>query len=90
MDYIYITNNPKVGAAIVACGVRWIMIDLERKGKLDRQRNRNTVISEHTSSDVELMRKAFANSNLLVRINPMGSHTRDEIETVIIPPSLQP
>lgn len=83
MDYIYITNNSKVGAALVRGGVRWIMIDLERIGKLSRQLNRNTVISEHTIKDVGLMRNAFSDSNLLVRVNPMGSHTRNEIESVI-------
>lgn len=83
MDFIYITNNGSVGSALEKLGVRWIMIDLESIGKNQRQANRNTVISSHSLADVELMRNCIVSSKLLVRINPMGAHSKDEINGAI-------
>lgn len=82
-DFIYITNSPHIGNFITSCGVRWVMVDLEYKGKSERQRERNTVISSHSIADVKGMRSRLSNNNLLVRINPMDQYSRQEIDTVI-------
>ena len=83
MDYIYITKNTRIGAALSSLEIRWIMIDLEYIGKKDRQTNRDTVISSHTVDDIRAMRSAMKASKLLVRINPIGAHSGREIDAAV-------
>jgi len=83
MRLLYITNDPIVGKIAQSAGVDWIFVDLEYRGKKDRQRNRDTVISAHTLADVRVMRKVTTTAQLLVRINPWGKWSRQEIFNVI-------
>lgn len=82
-DFIYITNIPYVGKSIADHGVRWVMVDLECNGKSKRQKGRDTVISAHSLSDVRNMRSHLARDSLLVRINPINSFSKEEINEVI-------
>ena len=82
-DFIYITNTPYVGRFIADHGVRWVMVDLEYIGKSKRQKGRDTVISAHTLSDVRNMRNHLTRDSLLVRINPINSFSKEEINGVI-------
>ena len=83
MRLMYITNDPNIGKVVERAGVDWVFVDLEYKGKKERQANRNTVISAHTIEDVEKMRNIINKSQLLVRINPLGEWSKDEIDKVI-------
>ena len=83
MNYIYITNNPELAAKLPSIGVRWLMVDLEFMGKNDRQVGRDTVISNHSITDVSAIRAVVQTNSILVRINPMGEHSQNEIESVI-------
>jgi 2-keto-3-deoxy-L-rhamnonate aldolase RhmA len=80
---LYITSNPTVGEVAQRAGVDWIFVDLEYRGKLDRQANRDTVISAHTLEDVKAMRQVITSSQLMVRINPWGEWSSEEIEGVV-------
>jgi len=80
---LYITNKPEIAKIAEKAGVDWIFVDLEIKGKKDRQKNRNTVISAHTIEDVKNIREAIDKSKLLVRINPIGEWSEQEINNVI-------
>jgi 2-keto-3-deoxy-L-rhamnonate aldolase RhmA len=80
---LYITNNPIVGQIAQEAGVDWIFVDMEFRGKSDRQANRDTVISAHTLQDVHDMRRVISGSQLLVRINPWGEWSSKEIEGVL-------
>jgi hypothetical protein len=80
---MYITNDIKIGKIAESAGVDWIFVDLEYIGKEKRQANRNTVISAHTIEDIKNMRAAISKSELLVRINPLGEYSKEEIENVI-------
>jgi len=80
---MYITNDPVIGQIAQNAGVDWIFVDLEYRVKKQRQENRNTVISAHTIDDIVTMRKAITTSKLLVRINPLGEWTEEEIESTI-------
>lgn len=82
-DFIYITNIPYVGEFIADHGVRWVMVDLEHNGKAIRQKDRDTVISAHSVLDVKNMRSNLASDNLLVRINPINTSSKEEIDKVI-------
>jgi hypothetical protein len=83
MKYIAITNQPHNAKKYVDCGVDWVMVDLEKIGKQTRQKDLNTLISNHTISDVVKVREQIEDKNLLVRINPLGEWTKKEIDDVI-------
>lgn len=80
---LYITKDPAVGQIAERAGVDWIFVDMEYRGKSERQANRNTVISAHTLRDVQAMRQSITVSQLLVRINPWGEWSPAEIEGVV-------
>jgi citrate lyase beta subunit len=83
MRLLYITKDPAVGRVAENAGVDWIFLDMEYRGKSDRQANRDTVISAHTLEDVLAMRQAITHSQLMVRINPWGEWSRQEVEDVV-------
>lgn len=78
-----ITNSPEVASAVEYCGVHRIFIDLEINGKKERQGHLNTVISEHSLSDISPVKKAIKSAELLVRINPYSNASAAEIDEVI-------
>lgn len=80
---LYITKDPSVGQIAQRAGVDWIFVDMEYRGKLERQANRDTVISAHTLQDVQAMRQVISHSQLMVRINPWGEWSPEEIEGVV-------
>jgi hypothetical protein len=80
---LYITKDPVIGQIAQRAGVDWIFVDMEYRGKSDRQTNRDTVISAHTLDDVRVMRRAITDSELVVRINPWGEWSPEEIEGVV-------
>lgn len=82
LELFYITNN-KIEAKIADnLGVDWVFIDLEKIGKEDRQKNRNTVKSEHKISDIKAIKSVISKSKILVRTNPYGEWTREEIAQI--------
>ena len=89
LTLMYITNNPQIARIARSAGVDRIWVDLEYIGKEDRQGGMDTVKSHHTIEDVRRIRPVVADSELLVRINPIheadGTHmgTEAEIEQVI-------
>lgn len=83
MRLIYITREPAVAAVAQDVGVDWIFVDLEYRGKSQRQAGRDTVISRHSVADVESIRMFLTTSQLLVRVNPLGPWSAEEIDAVI-------
>ena len=80
---MYITNNTEVAKIADRTGVDWVFIDLEVKGKYERQGQLDTVKSNHTVGDIAPVKKVLKNAELLVRINPLDNDTKNEIEGVI-------
>ncbi len=80
---MFITRDPEVAKIAQRAGIDWIFVDLEYRGKDIRQANRDTVISAHTIADVVAIRTVVKQSKLLVRINPLGPWSKDEINDVI-------
>ena len=64
-------------------GVSRIFIDLEIIGKVARQWDMDTVISDHTISDIINARGIIKNAELLVRVNPIHDSSEAEINAVI-------
>lgn len=83
MRLLYITNDPTIGHIAQRAGVDWIFVDMEYRGKSDRQQHRDTIISAHTLDNVRAMRRVVTTSNLMVRINPWGAWSPEEIEGVV-------
>lgn len=83
MQLLMILNDP--GIARYVCAHDGIMpfIDMEYKGKDERQKGMDTVKSAHTLADVTRIREAVPNAHLLVRINPLDEDSPAEIEEVI-------
>lgn len=83
LDFMFITNNPKVASAAQDCGVKRVWVDLETLGKEQRQMGMNTVKSKHSLSDISLLREVLDSSDLLVRVNPLNPGSKAEIDEVI-------
>lgn len=83
LDFMFITNNPKVAEAAQDCDVRRVWIDLETLGKEERQKGMNTVKSQHSLSDISLLRNVIDKSELLVRVNPINPGSKEEINEAV-------
>lgn len=83
MIFFFITNSVPLAKFAVENGADRIFVDLEVLGKDERQGHLDTVMSDHSVADVAAVRKVVPAGKLLVRINPIHEHTRDEIEQVI-------
>ena len=80
---MYITNRPDVAKIAQDAGVDRVWVDLEYKGKEERQAGMNTVKSKHTVEDVKALRAVINKSSLMVRVNPLDDESEDEINKVI-------
>lgn len=83
LKLLYITNNPDIAVIAQDAGVDRIFIDMEYIGKEIRQPDMDTVKNHHTVEDVKRIRPAISKAELLVRINPLYSGTKQEIDSVI-------
>lgn len=78
-----ITNDPEYWKKLSDAGVDRLLIDLEILGKVERQAGRDTVISGHDITDLEVMRSIFPSSDIVVRLNPLNERSLEEIESCI-------
>lgn len=83
LKLLYVTNRVDVALAAEAAGLDHVFVDLETVGKEARQSGRDTVKSAHTIGDIVRLRAALTKARLLVRINPIGPWSRDEIDAVV-------
>ena len=83
LTLMYITNKPDIAVVAEEAGIDWVFIDLEIKGKEERQGHLDTVISRHQISDIKPIKLVLTKSKLLVRVNPINDESKVEIETVI-------
>ena len=77
------TRDGGVARAAVRAGVDRIFLDLEIAGKAERQRGRNTIISGHTLADLERVRAAVPDAEVLARVNPPSAGTPGEVDAVV-------
>ncbi len=83
MEYMYITNDPAVAAVAERNGVGRLWVDLETRGKEDRQKNLDTVKSHHSAEDISRLRNVLTTSELMVRVNPLYARTKQEVDDAI-------
>ena len=77
------TRDPGIARAAVRAGVERIFVDLEIAGKANRQQGRSTIISGHTIADLERVRAAVPDAEVLARIDPPSERTATEVDAVI-------
>jgi len=82
-ELMLISNLVEVAKHAIDSGVDLLFVDLEIKGKQQRQAGRSTVISRHSMDDVASMREALPPGRLLVRVNPWDSDSPLEVEEVL-------
>ena len=83
LKLMFITNDPEIACEAQITGIDRIFVDLEQIGKKERQGHLDTVQSNHTIKDISKVRDVLKTSNLLVRINPIYEHSKNEIDEVI-------
>ena len=83
LKLMYITNKPRIAKIAEKYHVDRIWVDLEKRGKIERQYGRNTVISTHTLEDISVIRNSISTSELLVRVNPIYEDSKREINECI-------
>ena len=83
LTLFYITNDREIASIAEKNGIDRIWIDLETLGKNERQKNMNTVKSNHSVSDIPKVKSVLTKSELLVRVNPWNEGSRREIDAVV-------
>lgn len=83
LKLMYLTNDPQVAAIAQTAGVDRIFLDLELRGKEERQGHLDTVISHHSIEDVRRLKAVLTSAQLLVRVNSMYAGSEAEINKVI-------
>lgn len=78
-----LTRDPGIAAEAAGAGVDRLFVDLEQRGKAERQRGRPTVLSGHTLDDVRAVRRRVPDTELLVRLEPPSAATRAEVDAAI-------
>jgi len=78
-----LTADAETAADADAAGVQRIGVDLELRGKADRQPASENRISGHTVQDLRRIRDAVRTAELFVRINPLHAGTAEEIDLVL-------
>lgn len=82
-NYIAITNHPAQAQTFSNCGIQQIMIDTEIIGKVERQGHKDTIISNHSLSDITVLKELNLDSEIICRINPYNDSSFKEIDTAI-------
>lgn len=83
IELIQITADPAMARRCDAlAGVR-VWVDLETRGKAERQAGRNTFISTHTLDDVAHVKAVLQQAPLMVRLNPLHAGSANEIEAAL-------
>ena len=76
LRFMYITNNVEIAHIAEQAGTDRIWIDLERRGKEERQRNMNTQKSMHVPEDISRLKNVLTKSEILVRIHCIVNRKR--------------
>lgn len=80
---MYIANEPHIAHIAEKCGVDRIFVDLEVRGKEERQGHIDSVKSHHSMEDISNIRDVLTTGELLVRSNAIYSNSKQEIDEII-------
>lgn len=82
INLFYITNNIVEAKIVDNLDIDWIFIDLETIGKKDRQIGRDTVLSNHSITDISRIKNIIHNTKIVVRCNPIGKWSKNELDAI--------
>jgi len=84
IELMHITNDPDVARRCDALGGFRLFVDLEHRGKAERQAGRDTHLSTHQADDVGRVRAVLGpGTRLMVRLNPWHEASPREIEQAL-------
>ena len=78
-----LASDPILAVEAQNAGVDRVFFDLEYINKSERQKGRNTVLSDNNVEDIPSVRNKLNKSELLVRVNPINQYSKAEIDKVI-------
>lgn len=81
-ELLLFATEPNILKQAADAGIQGFIVDLESKGKQDRQANFDTQINSATFDDLRQVRKN-TDHTVICRINGFGSWTKGEIEAAI-------
>jgi hypothetical protein len=80
---LLVTGDARLAGRAYDAGIDRVFVDLEQRGKAQRQAGRGLFLSTHSMEDVEAIRSAVPEIVLMVRINPFHDGTESEIRRVV-------
>lgn len=83
IDFLQITNDPELARRCDGLPGMRLFVDLETRGKAERQAGRNTFISTHSLEDVGRIKAQLQHARLMVRVNPLHEGTPNELAAVL-------
>lgn len=83
MKTLFITSDPGIARLAEARGVDAIFVDMETRGKAERQGHLDTHMAAHSLADVAALAAALTRAELMVRINPPWDQTAHEVRAAI-------
>ncbi len=84
MNFLYFSNNSLIAKSLDPINeIDTAFIDLEIIGKEKRQKGTNSLISYHEFEDISKFKEILNNTFVGVRINPIHSNTKKEIDECI-------
>lgn len=78
-----ISGDAPLARIAPSAGIDRILVDLERLGKAERQRNRGLFLSDHDWTDVAALRRSLPSGMLFVRLDPLHERSRDQVERAL-------
>ena len=83
MEFLIVENKKERAIKFDEFGIDIIFIDLEQFGKQERQGHIDSVKSKHEVSDIKEIKSSLTKADVLVRIDPINSNTKNQIDEVI-------
>ncbi len=83
LAFMYITNDIEIAKILDDNRIDRVWIDLEVLGKYERQKMIDSVKSNHSISDIRIIKQILKNSFMQVRVNPININSKKEINDVI-------
>jgi hypothetical protein len=82
-EFYMIVDDSEIAVFASKNGVSRLFIDLEYQGKAERQKGLDTWKSHQSLYDVSRLREVAPGAHLLVRINPLNSGSKTEVDEAI-------
>jgi hypothetical protein len=83
MKTLFITADRDIALHAESCGVDAIFVDMETRGKVQRQGHLDTHKAAHSLADVSALAPILSRAELMVRINPPWEGTSQEVHDAI-------